>query len=73
MPTYDYACPDCGSKFEVRARMSEKAKGLEPVCPDCGGKDAVQVFGAVSIITGGKGGGPSPCGPGAGPGCCPSR
>lgn len=70
MPTYEYACPDCATTFEVCALMSEKAKGLKPACPQCGGEGAVQVFGNVAVLTGGKGSSP-PCCPGAGPRCCP--
>jgi putative FmdB family regulatory protein len=70
MPTYDYACADCGGTFEVRATFGEKQKGLEPVCPKCGNKSAVQVFGSVAILFGSKGGA-SPCRFGGGPNCCP--
>ncbi len=64
MPIYEYACPDCGGAFEIRATMSEKRKGLEPACPKCGGRNAVQVFGSLTILAGGRSRS-SPCGPGA--------
>ena len=31
MPIYEYACEDCGSKFEKLVRRSEKVH-----CPSCG-------------------------------------
>ena len=35
MPTYDYQCLDCGTKFELFQNMTE-----DPIqeCPDCHGK-----------------------------------
>ncbi len=35
MPLYEYVCEDCGYRFEVIQRFSDKP--LE-VCPKCGGK-----------------------------------
>lgn len=73
MPTYDYGCLDCGTKFEVTATVSEKEKGLEVVCPECGGKQAAQLFNNVFFV---KRSGQSAnaavscCGPNAGPDCC---
>lgn len=33
MPTYDYACPDCGHKLEVFHKMDETGPKK---CPACG-------------------------------------
>ena len=71
MPTYEYACPDCGTRFDVRASLGEKEKGLKPACPKCGSKDTVQVFSSVMVL-GGKSGSAC-CAPGAGPSCCLPR
>ena len=39
MPMYEYACENCGKRFEHLARsMSEAA----PKCPDCGGENEKQ-------------------------------
>jgi putative FmdB family regulatory protein len=32
MPTYDYACKECGHEFEAKQRMSEDALKQ---CPEC--------------------------------------
>ncbi len=34
MPTYDYACEDCGHRFEIRQSFSEDPL---TVCPECSG------------------------------------
>jgi len=33
MPIYEYECPKCGEKFEVRQAMGETGIGLS--CPKC--------------------------------------
>lgn len=70
MPTYEYQCVDCGTKFEVRASITEKEKGLKPSCPTCGRTGALPLFSAVSVGSGSKGKTSSCC---AGTGCCPPR
>ena len=35
MPLYDYACDDCGTKFEKLVRKESETTNLE--CPSCGG------------------------------------
>ncbi len=67
MPTYEYQCTDCGSKFEVRASIKEREKGLKPDCPACGSTRAVPVLSVVAIGSG-RAAGWSGCG--SGPGCC---
>jgi putative FmdB family regulatory protein len=34
MPIYEYQCPRCGNKFEVRQSIGEDGSKLN--CPDCG-------------------------------------
>ena len=36
MPIFEYACDDCGTKFEKLIRRSGEADGIE--CPSCGHK-----------------------------------
>jgi putative FmdB family regulatory protein len=69
MPIYEYACPDCESRFEVRASISEAKAGLKPVCSTCGSKSGIRVFGKVAVVTGKKAAS-SGCSPRSGPGCC---
>ncbi len=33
MPLYEYACADCGHRFEILQRIGESAEGLR--CPQC--------------------------------------
>ncbi|MCL4845124.1 MAG: zinc ribbon domain-containing protein [Acidobacteria bacterium] len=68
--TYEYQCDACGSAFEVRATIAEKARGLRPVCPRCGSEAVTQVHTAVNVLTrSGGGSGPSCCGPRSGGRC----
>lgn len=71
MPTYEYICTNCGQKFEIKASMSEKGKGLKTTCPTCGGTQAQQVLSSVAVKSSSGGGGKSKgssggCGPGCG-------
>ncbi len=72
MPTYEYICTECQTKFEVFATVNEKEKGIKPECPNCHSKKTVQVFGNILVMGGGSknGGFVSGCGPSSGPGCC---
>jgi len=69
MPMYEYYCQDCNKKFEIKASISEKERGLKVSCPNCGGNKTFQIFG--NFFTFSKG---SPsfggCGPNPTPGCC---
>lgn len=51
MPTYQYACTDCGDKSEVVQRFSDDPL---TVCAVCGGK-LRKVFSAVGIVFKGSG------------------
>ncbi len=70
MPTYEFACPACHERFEVRMTLKER-EGRRPVpCPRCGEENTVRVYSsfAVGRGTGPQAGGGFPgCGP---PGCC---
>ena len=52
MPTYDYACKECGHRFEVFQRMSDEAL---KVCPDCNGKIQRIISGGTGLIFKGSG------------------
>lgn len=51
MPTYQYACNDCGEQLEVVQKFSDDAL---TVCPACEGK-LRKVFSAVGIVFKGSG------------------
>jgi putative FmdB family regulatory protein len=40
MPTYEYTCPDCLTRFDMRRRMSQRDMMVE--CPDCQGMNAAR-------------------------------
>lgn len=52
MPTYDYQCLDCGSKFELFQNMTE-----DPIqeCPDCRGKVKRLIGAGAGLIFKGSG------------------
>ena len=50
MPTYDYACQECGHAFQRIERISEH--GTEIVhCPECKSERVEQVFRNVFVKT----------------------
>jgi|SRR5579875_1988175 len=51
VPTYAYACKDCGHAFDVQQSFSDDAL---TVCPECGGLLRKQ-FGAVGVVFKGSG------------------
>ncbi|MGI5286680.1 FmdB family zinc ribbon protein [Nonomuraea polychroma] len=51
MPTYQYACNDCGEQLEVVQKFSDDAL---TVCPSCQG-NLRKVFSAVGIVFKGSG------------------
>ena len=51
VPTYAYACKDCGHAFDVQQSFSDNAL---TVCPECGGLLRKQ-FGAVGVVFKGSG------------------
>jgi putative FmdB family regulatory protein len=52
MPTYDYKCPKCSSKFEKFHGISESP---EVNCPDCGTITVKQIGGGAGIMFKGTG------------------
>ena len=51
MPTYAYACKDCGHRFDVVQSFSDSAL---TECPECGGQLRKQ-FGTVGVTFNGSG------------------
>ena len=51
MPTYEYACTECGHRLEAVQKFSDPAL---TVCPTCGGA-LRKVYGAVGIVLKGSG------------------
>lgn len=51
MPTYQYACNDCGEQLEVVQKFSDDAL---TICPNCEG-NLRKVFSAVGIVFKGSG------------------
>ena len=71
MPTYEFFCQDCENKFEIKASVSEKEKGLKINCPRCNSDKTIQILGHFftfsknSSSNFGDG-----CGSNPTPGCC---
>lgn len=59
MPIYEYECPECGERFELRRSIADSDSETE--CPKCGAKEARRVLSLFAM-----GGGPS------GAACSPS-
>ncbi len=71
MPIYEYFCQDCENKFELKANVAEKEKGLEAKCPGCGSNKAIQIFGSFFSFSKGSGSNLNGCcGPNPTSGCC---
>ena len=51
MPTYEYDCPTCQSKYEVTRKFSETGGGT---CPKCGGEGR-RVYCALYLVFKGPG------------------
>ncbi|GLZ76639.1 hypothetical protein Afil01_14460 [Actinorhabdospora filicis] len=51
MPTYQYACTNCGEQLEVVQKFTDEAL---KVCPNCSG-DLRKVFSAVGVVFKGSG------------------
>lgn len=52
MPTYQYACPDCGFEFEKQQKFTD-----EPIkrCPKCGKRSVYRVVNKVAVTFKGSG------------------
>ena len=51
MPTYQYACTECGHSFDIVQSFSDDSLS---VCPECGGR-LRKVFNAVGVVFKGSG------------------
>ncbi len=51
VPTYSYACKDCGHAFDINQSFSDDAL---TVCPECGGQ-LRKKFGSVGVVFKGSG------------------
>ena len=51
MPTYQYACTDCGHRFEAVQAFTDDSL---TTCPECGGK-LRKVYGSVGVVFKGSG------------------
>ena len=40
MPVYEYTCPDCAARFDLRRRMSQRDMSTQ--CPKCQGVNAAR-------------------------------
>lgn len=58
MPLYEYECRDCGKRFEVIRRMSERSDA--PACEDCGSEETALALSTTAFL-GGTGGGANAC------------
>lgn len=65
VPSYDYRCRTCDSRFEVRRGIDEPATAV--ACPQ-GHEETSRVFTAVAV--GGTAAAPAPAGGCCGGGCC---
>ncbi len=66
MPTYEYRCGDCDKAFELRASITEYARGIASRCPRCGSTNTRRQLSVVGVLVGG-----ATRGPGSGSGCLP--
>ena len=66
MPLYEYACADCGHRFEILQRIGESADGLK--CPNCDAEHLEKQFSTFASASDGKSVSAPSGGCGAGPG-----
>ena len=52
MPTYEYACPDCGHKFEIKQKFTDDSLKR---CPNCQRRHLYRVVSQVAISFKGSG------------------
>jgi len=71
MPIFEYACDDCGTKFEKLVRRS--ADAAELCCPSCGRKHLTTQYSTFAAHSASKASETSECGSGmCGNGMCQS-
>lgn len=52
MPTYQYACPDCGHQFEIKQKFTDDALKR---CPNCQRRHIYRVVSQVAVTFKGSG------------------
>ncbi|MFQ5527848.1 MAG: zinc ribbon domain-containing protein [Thermoanaerobaculia bacterium] len=52
MPLYEYACTDCGHRFEILQRIGQTADGLK--CPECDAERLEKQFSTFASSSDGK-------------------
>ena len=52
MPTYDYECNECKTRFEVFQKMSDEPVSL---CPTCGNVASRIISGGANVVFKGEG------------------
>jgi putative FmdB family regulatory protein len=70
MPTYEYVCSDCSTRFELR--RSIKQIDDPATCPECHGKRVARQISRVMAFSHADGGSVSALGGGGGCGSCSS-
>lgn len=71
MPIYEYLCQDCEKKFDIKATIGERERGLKVNCPSCGSDRTIQILGNFFTFSkGNKSKFNTGCGPNSSPGCC---
>ncbi|HUL44845.1 MAG TPA: zinc ribbon domain-containing protein [Bacteroidota bacterium] len=53
MPTFDYECKKCGTKFDI-LHLTREVKD-DVVCPSCGSKDHKRLMSAPAVAIGRSG------------------
>jgi len=66
MPIYEYACEECGTKFEKLLRRASE----EVACPQCSGKKLVQQWSTFAARANGVSSDRAPMGGGCPAGMC---
>lgn len=51
MPTYEYECPKCGTRFEQFFKLFSQNKAVK--CPNCGDEKPVRVVSSFASRLGG--------------------
>lgn len=52
MPIYEYECPCCGEKFELRRGITDTDSEIR--CPKCGAEDQRRLFSTFAMSSSGE-------------------
>lgn len=52
MPIYEYECPKCGERLELRRSMSDSDRDVK--CPKCGTENVRRVFSTFATTSSGS-------------------